>query len=129
LFWAFNGFVHAVICYVVPYIVFQESILDPKGENNDILTFGITVFTNLFLVVHFKLIMSTKYNDPVTLTIFAVCSYWFYPFFLWFTDDFYLIATYHFTFERLFGNLKFFIVILLTSGTCLLLDLIQEYLS
>jgi hypothetical protein len=96
--------------------------LNTSGETPDIWSFGVTVHTAVFLTVHNKLLLSTKYHDIVNLAVYVVCSYWFYVFYLWMTDSWHTVVKQEFTFERLFASPIFWVTALLSTGVCFILD-------
>ena len=48
--WVLIGSAHSVVIFVMPYYVFDDTILTPDGKNVDLWIFSITSFTAIIFV-------------------------------------------------------------------------------
>lgn len=77
----------AGVLYFIPCLCFETNILDQSGENNDIWTLSIAVFTSLLIVIHNKLLLMTKTIDILQVMVYVILSYTSYFGYLYLTDD------------------------------------------
>lgn len=86
---------------------------------------SITVFTSLLLVLHNKLLLTSKLFDLLVIltNIFSIALYVGY---IQYTDDQYAAVKHHFTFYLLFTSPQFYLVVLLASGACFMVDFAIE---
>jgi magnesium-transporting ATPase (P-type) len=51
--WVFTGMIHSLIIFIIPYFVYNNTILTNVGKNGDMWIFSITSFTCIIFVRRF----------------------------------------------------------------------------
>lgn len=115
--------------FIVPVFVFNNGILNSKGESNDMWTMSLTIFTSLVIVVNNKLILTGKMIDLLFVVFHLFTSYIPYFIFLYIVDSSIYLTEHPFTFSRIFGNPLTIFTMFFCVSFCFLVDYSIEFVS
>jgi len=125
----FEGVVQSIIVFYISVRIFSQNggITQQDGLVNDVWVASTAMYSFLFLVVTIRISLDTKSWNWVSW-LFLVLSIlsWFcfaliYSSILWITPDMYYVS------ERLFGDINFWLLLILIPGICNLPDIAYRY--
>ena len=101
-------------------------MLQPDGNNVDIWTMSLTVFTCLYAIVTGKLIMWTRWWTKVSFFFYSVMSICVYILYMWFSNYWDASHVRH-TVTALHESPLFWLTLILVGGTTFVGDVGLEY--
>ena len=69
--WIANAVFHSLICFVIPFLAYRNSVVWQSGLVNDILSYGHLVYSCVLVVVTLKLALETR-----SWTVLNHVAYW-----------------------------------------------------
>jgi len=127
----FEGAVQSVIVFYLSIRIFSQTggVTQGDGLTNDVWIASTAMYSFLIVVVSIRIGLDTKTWNWVSV-LFMVLSIlaWFcfaliYSTIIWITPDMYYVS------ERLFGDVNFWLLLLLVPGICNLPDIAYRYLK
>ena len=117
----FKGIIHCTINFFVVIYAFKGECFDEKGNIPELWVIGLSLFTNIILIVSSDLVILTKYHTWINFAIMGVVTGIGYVVFI--------IIVHHSTFfnsvgsmVNSFSSIKIWCLFLLVCGTCVLID-------
>ena len=117
----FKGIIHCSINFFVVIYAFKGECFDEEGNIPELWVIGLSLFTNIILIVSSDLVILTKYHTWINFAIMGVVTGLCYVVFI--------IIVHHSTFfnsvgsmVNTFSSIKIWCLFFLVCGTCVLID-------
>ena len=79
LLWIAEGLFHSILCFFAFYLLWKDMIGHP-GNNLDMLSFGIAVYSTIIVVVNLRLLIHAKFWNVVLVSTVALSILFYFGF-------------------------------------------------